>query len=200
MGNEIILQDSILIDSVQPAIHFLKIVAQLPEKSTLEKVYTFATVLIAIINVLLFIYVFIKNYRKDKSNIEKNRKISLLKTLVLDYNMNNLYDFFKIVKEKSIVIHANNLSIEDKAKIIDEMTDLASEFRQSFIDLFIAIDKKLYDDILEKIDLLMDGLTNTMFDEGINLSHKPKFDELIIKQIRETRTETIRILFSYSGE
>lgn len=194
------LSDSLLIDSLGVTIPKIEVVALLPKKSIIEHVYSSASVFIAFVNILLVIYIFSRNYKKDKNTNEKNRKINLLKTLVLDYNISKFYDFFTNVCEKTKLINVNNLSMEDKVKINDEINDLATDFRQSFIDLFIAIDKNLYDDILNKTDLLIDGLTNTIFDEGINLSHKPKFDESITKEIRLSKTDIIRIMFSYSGE
>lgn len=194
------LSDSILIDSLGITIPKIEVTAQLPEKSIIEHVYSFATVVIALVNLFLVIYIFSRNNKKDKNINEKNRKINLLKTLVLDYNICKFYDFFTKVCEKTMLFNASNLSMDDKVKINNEIKDLATDFRQSFIDLFIAIDKKLYDDILIKTDLLIDGLTNTIFDEGINLAHKPKFDDAITKEIRLSKTEIIRTMFSYSGE
>ena len=43
-------------------------------------------------------------------------------------------------------------------------------------------------------------MTNNIFDEGINLSHAPKFEELIINEITNTKTHIIKLLFEYSGE
>jgi len=66
--------------------------------------------------------------------------------------------------------------------------------------MFIAIDEGLYNKILLKVDDLIDSLTNTIFDEGINLSHQPKYEELISKKIKESKTDILKILFSYTGE
>ncbi|GET34641.1 hypothetical protein PbJCM13498_35040 [Prolixibacter bellariivorans] len=194
------LSNSLLNDSLGTSIPKIEVIAQLPEKSLIEHLYSSATVIIALANLLLVIYIFSKNNTKDKNTNEKNRKINLLKTLVLDYNISKFYSFFTDVSEKTKLVNVRGLSMEDRAKINDEINDLATDFRQSFIDLFIAIDNKLYDDILKKTDLLIDGLTNTIFDEGINLAHKPKFEESITKEIRLSKTEIIRTMFSYSGE
>ena len=200
MGKEEILPDSLVVDSLDASLQQFKVLIQLPDKSVLENTYFIATLLIAAVNVVLIFYVFVKNNKKEEAKNEKNRKISLLKTLVLDYNLDKLYLFFDSVCEKTNLIHANNLSDEEKGKINEEIADLATIFRQNFNDLVIAIDKNLYDKILRKTDELIDGLTDKIFDEGINLSHKPKFDEVITKEIRKSKTDIIKILFSYSGE
>jgi hypothetical protein len=66
--------------------------------------------------------------------------------------------------------------------------------------MFLAIDENLYQMILLKIDELIDSLTNAIFDEGINLAFKPKYDEEVSKRIRESKTAIIGVLFSYNGE
>lgn len=199
MALEKLLSDSISVDSLKNSIQTIKVIAQFPEKSIFENIYLIATVLIAIVNVSLIIYIFVKNSKKDESHNEKNRKIDFLKTLILDYNMDKFYIYFKDIKDITQALNNQNLSIEQKSIINDKLSDLATIYRQDFIELFLAVEHTLYDKILEETDSLIDGLTNIIFDEGINLSHKPKFDELVIKKIRESKTEIIKILFSYSG-
>lgn len=200
MAVEKTLCDSISLVSLKNPVQTIKVIAQVPEKSTLENIYFIATIIIAIVNVSLIIYIFVKNNQKVHSQNEKSRKMDLLKTLILNYNMEKLYIFFKNLKENARELNVQNLNVEQKEKINEKLGDLATIYRQDFIDLFLAVDQSLYNKILEKTDSLIDGLTNTIFDEGINLSHKPKFDELIIKRIRESKTEIIKLLFSYSGD
>ncbi len=177
-----------------------EIFCQFPKKSFLDHLYSASTVVIAVANLFLVLYIFFKNNEKDKNLNEKNRRINLLKTLILDYNMKKFYDFFDNVILKTTQLNENNIDITKKREINDEINDLASNFRQSFIDLFLAIDKVLYEKILAQTDSLIDGLTNCIFDEGVNLQHKPKFEELITKEIRQSKTEIIKIMFLYSGE
>lgn len=188
-----------LIDSLGVSKPTIEFITKLPEKSILEHIYSSTTLAISIVNLCLIIYIFLKNNKKNDTTYEKNRKINLLKTLVLDYNISKFYEFFSHVYSKAKLVNVANLSLEDKAKINDEINDLTTDFRQSFIDLFIAIDINLYNKILEKTDSLIDGITNSIFDEGVNLSHKPKFDVLIVEEIRKSKTEIIKIMFSYSG-
>lgn len=193
------LPDSLVTDSLNSTIQNIKVSVQLPPKSTLENFYFIATLIIAAVNVGLIIYVFVKNNKKEEAKVEKKRKISLLKTLVLNYNLDKLYHFFETVCEKTNLLRDVHLTDEDKVKINEDLVDQTTIFRQNFIDLFIAIDKTLYDEILTKADALVDGLTDQIFNEGINLSHPPKFEEVISKEIRKTKADIIKILFSYSG-
>lgn len=200
MKNDLFLTDSILADSIENSIHTLRVINQLPEQSFLQETNSVANVIIALVNIILLIYFFIRNNRKNDVSNEKSRKINLLKTLVLDYNMGKFYDFFNGACEVTKKLQATGLSVEAKSHINEEVADLITNFRQNFIDLFIAVDMNLYNNILIKTDSFVDGLTDTIFDEGINLSHKPKFEESITKEIRESKTEIIKLLFSYSGE
>ncbi|EXZ39289.1 hypothetical protein M100_1970 [Bacteroides fragilis str. 1007-1-F  len=126
--------------------------------------------------------------------------MSLLKTLILDYNMKYLYLFFEDLRKETNKLTVANLSDDAKREINEKLLLYGNELRQKFIDPFLAIDSKLYDNILHSIDILLDNMTNSIFDEGINLSHAPKFEELIINKITNTKTHIIKLLFEYSGE
>lgn len=169
------------------------------QESIFQLFYYGAMVTIALANIILVIYIFTKNNKKDESKDERNRKINLLKTLILDYKMEIFYSFFHQIKEESKMLLTKELSDEEKTQINGKINDLGIEFRQDFTDIFIAIDVVLYQRILSKSDKLIDNLTENIFDEGVNLSHQPKFNELIIKPINESKTDIIKILFSYSG-
>ncbi|MBT1314863.1 hypothetical protein JQN09_23600, partial [Phocaeicola dorei] len=186
------------------SIHVIKqtieVSSPLQNISILDTIYKIATVCIAFINVCLVIYIFVRNNNKDNKNSEKNRKMSLLKTLILDYNMKYLYLFFEDLRKETNKLTVANLSNDAKREINEKLLLYGNELRQKFIDPFLAIDSKLYDNILHSIDILLDNMTNSIFDEGINLSHAPKFEELIINKITNTKTHIIKLLFEYSGE
>lgn len=196
---EAFISDSLTVETISKAMGQAQFILQAPEKSTWDYIFSGATVVIALINIVLVFYIYFRNDKKDNNNNERNRKLGLLKTLVLDYNMKLLYVFYNEVKNISQKTQAK-LSTEEKGKIVEELGDLAALYRQDFIDLFLAIDKSLYQRIIDISDNLIDGLTETIFDEGINLSHKPKFEELVTKRIRESKTGAVSILFSYSGD
>lgn len=191
-----------LADSIHAIKQTIEVTAPLQAQniSILDAVYKIATVCIAFINVLLVFYIFRRNTNKDTKNIEKNRKLSLLKILILDYNMQHLYQFFEYLKIESKKLTVNNLDDVAKKEINEKMLSYGNELRQKFIDPFLAIDSNLYNNILHSVDELQDSMTNTIFDEGINLSHAPKFNELITSEITKTKTQIIKLLFEYSGE
>jgi len=192
------LPDSLANDTISHVLNQSQFILQSPEKSIWDILFSVATIVIALVNILLVVYIYSQNNKKSDDHNDRVRKLRLLKTLILDYNMRVLYAYYDDVK--LIVKRTQNKpTIEEKGQIIEELTDLASSYRQNFIDLFLAVDKSLYQKIIDNSDALIDGLTETIFDEGINLSHEPKFDELITKRIGESKTGVVQILFSYSG-
>lgn len=194
MGNTIILNDTI--NAISNAKGCIEIIH---EKSLLDTFYSIANIVIALANVVLIYFIFRLNKKKNDNDKEKERKLSLLKTLVLDYNMQKFYAFFQDINTTAYSLKENGLTNTRKKEINEKIKDYSSILRHEFIDVFLAIDNSLYDKILIKTDELIDSLTNAIFDDGINLSHPPKYDELISKKISESKTEIIRILFSYTG-
>lgn len=194
MGNQLLVTDSI--NAIQQTI---EVNTPLQEKSIIDIFCSVSTVVIAIVNVFLLIYFFIQTRRKDDNNNEKNRKISLLKTLVLDYNMKYLYQFFDEIQQKVENLKNGKMTDKQKMETNAQLIDFAKVLRQKFIVTLIAIDKKLYDEILRESDILLDSITKSIFDEGIVLSYEPKFEELITNKVTEAKTKMIKILFNYSG-
>ncbi len=195
------MQDTLIIkDTIDAICCALGCKGVLPEKSLLDNICSVASIIIAIANVVLIIFIFRHNNKKDNTDKEKTRRQHLLKTLVLDYNMSKFYSFYQEIHKETNALLVNNLSTEDKSRINENIKEKAVELRQGFIDMFLAIDENLYQMLLSKIDELIDSLTNTIFDEGINLAFKPKYDEEVSKRIRESKTAIIGVLFSYTGE
>lgn len=187
-------------DTLNVVQQVLDAVEPMRDTLVLDTIYKTATVCIALANIILVIYIFRRNNNKDKRNGEKNRKINLLKTLILDYNMKYLYDFFDKVKEETNKLKAPVLQISEKTSINNEVILLNSKLRQKFTDVFLAVDENIYNEILTSTDALIDGFTESIFNQGINLSHEPMFNDLITSKITATKTHIIKTLFNYSGE
>jgi len=172
----------------------------LTNRSVLDTIYKIAMICIAFFNIFFAIYIFNFKNRKDDYANERNRKIGLLKSLVLDHNMKYLYDFFENIDKEVQALKLLNININEKRNTNDNLINLGIILRQNFIDTLIAIDKGLYTDIILTTDNLLDTLTENIFDEGINLSHLPMFEQKITKLITENKTSIIKTLFSYKGD
>jgi hypothetical protein len=195
MENNLLTSDTLNV--VQQVVDAVEPMRDTPVLDTICKI---ATVCIALANIILVFYIFRRNNNKDERNGEKSRKINLLKTLILDYNMKYLYDFFDKVKEETDKLKAPVLQVSEKTRINNEVILLNSKLRQKFTDVFLAIDESIYNEILTSTDALIDGFTESIFNQGINLSHEPMFNDLITSRIAATKTHIIKTLFNYSGE
>lgn len=175
-----------------------------PEKvidymSILDIAFKAATVCIAGFNVYFAVKIFRLKDKKDETEKERDRKIQLLKTLVLDHNLKNYHSIFNDIEQQLILLKQANLSTNDKQIIDTQIADYFIQLRSKFYDALLAIDDNLYESIKDKADCLQTHITNTIFDPGINLSHQPKFDELVTQKLTTTKTEIIRTLFKYRG-
>jgi hypothetical protein len=166
---------------------------------TLDNFQKIATIVIAIANLFLLIkYTNFKNKKEDKEK-ENDRKINWLKTLILDHNLSKFYSFFDSVKAELANLRIRGMSDSQKETVDSKVGDHFINLRRDFIDILLAIDDKLYKQILEIIDKLQAHLTNTTFDDGINLDVDSKFNDLILEVLTKSKTDIIKLLFHYRG-
>ncbi len=172
---------------------------QNPSISYFDIVYKSATVIIAACNVLFALWIFWNKTKKDDSNKEKDRKILWFKVLLLDYNLKYFYTFFDKLETGLSNLKNHNLSQADKEAIESAAADDFIVLRRKFTDTLLAIDKSLYDRVLTYSDDLQSSISSAIFDGGINLSHNPKYDEVISEKLTEIKTNIINLLFCYRG-
>tara|TARA_B100000787_G_scaffold80854_1_gene59710 strand:- start:214 stop:732 length:519 start_codon:yes stop_codon:yes gene_type:complete len=167
------------------------------ETSILELFGQISNIAIAILSFLFAIYIFYFRNRKDDKKEEKNRKNDRIQTIIFEHNLGKLFIFFYNLSSKTKELKTEDISINDKSRINDEIIDELNDLRLKFTDLLLAVDVKLYDDIKSLLDELVDCLTESIFNEGVNLSYKPKFEELIEKPISTYKTDIIKVLYEY---
>ncbi|WP_271407358.1 hypothetical protein [Tenacibaculum soleae] len=158
-----------------------------------------ANIIIAIFTLLFSIYIFYITNKKEKEKNSKDRKTDSLKTIILEHNLKNLFSFYENVIIIMQPISERKHTDDEKEDINDNLQNTLKKLRLEFTDLFLAVDKKLYDCIKDSTDLLIDDLTIKMFDDGINLSHKPKFEEEITASISKSKTETVKHLYEFNS-
>lgn len=165
----------------------------------LEIIFKSATILIALFNVIFAVKIFSIKNKKDDSYKESDRKMQLLKTLVLDHNLKNFYSTFDDIEKELIKLKTPQLTDIEKEAIDSNIADLFIKLRRKFYDSLLGIETILYDNIESQCDSLQGHFSETIFDQGINLSHTPKYDEVINEKLINTKTEIIKQLFSYRG-
>ena len=172
---------------------------QIDYSKLLDVFFKAAMFILAIINLIYAVVIFKAKTKKDDADKERDRKISYLKTLILDHNLKHFYTFFDAIEIKLTPLKTSALNDEQKRVIHETLSEHFIELRRKFIDSLLAIDRDLYNSILLKTDELQTHLSMTMFDPGINLSHRPKFDEVITENLTTTKTEILKVIFAYRG-
>lgn len=172
-----------------------------PERTTdyLDIAFKSATICIAIFNAYFAIKIFKSKNKKDDTEKERDRKIQLLKTLVLDHNFKYFYSIFDEIECELSKLKNPKLTDQDKQSIESNIQDLFISLRRNFYDSLLAIEETLYDNIKNKCDELQSHLSLTIFDQGVNSSHTPKYDDLINEKLIDAKTEIIKTLFGYRG-
>lgn len=140
-----------------------------------------------------------KKIAREDAEIERKTKMDWFKTLILDSNLKYFHEFFEKVEEEMKILLAEGIDEAVKTKVNETIKDYHKKFRVRFIDSLLAVDDDIYDNLIKISDELIDSFTNSIFDPGINLSHLPKFEEIVIKQISETKTQMIQELFKFKG-
>ncbi len=119
-------------------------VAAQSDMAWLDVTHKCSYILIAVINLVLLWRTF-KITRNDASKKEtKNRNIQFFKTLVLDYNLKHMYDFFGSIHDESLKLKTIGQDINRKQEINENLIEASVVFRRSFIDLLSAVDDSLY--------------------------------------------------------
>lgn len=163
----------------------------------LDYVYKIATVCIASFNAWFAYVIFKFKDKKEDETKEADRRLVLMKTLVLDYNLKHMYTFFD-----DLIVHLAELRQCDADKRSIEQyiqTDFKS-LNEKFINLLAAVDPNLYSELLRKSDNYRDKLVENIGDEGINLYVPEKYSELIEKPYSKFKQDLISSLFNYKGK
>lgn len=125
-----------------------------------------ATIIIAIVNIIYIIRLHDRQDKDEKIAKEKERKMVLLKTLILDHNLKYLYSSFEAIDE-----HLQQLKKEECDRNAVEkllQTDF-KELSEQFIFLLSAVNVNLYKSVLNESDNLHDTLVTNLSDDGILL-------------------------------
>ena len=168
------------------------------ESSVFDKILSIAMAIIAIANIIMTVYLFCQS-RKDTSEGEmKRRKFELIQSLILNHRLQLLYDFYDNVSNECLSLLKSSDRVSKKA-VDDNNKALLKRFRLDFVMLFNVVDHQLYEDIKSLGDNLIDGITEAIFDEGINLTHEPKYNEMITEPLSRNRNAMISKLYELAN-
>lgn len=170
-------------------------ICQVATSSFLEIGAQLANILIAFFALFFSIYIYFATRKSDEQKDRRNREVESFKTLVLQHNLVKLFSFYEEIRASIKPLSTSDLGDVEKQTINDQLQDHLKMLRYNFIDLLLAIDRSVYVEIKKHADDLVDLLTKAMFDEGINLSHPPQFDDKIEAPMSESKTQIIKTLY-----
>jgi hypothetical protein len=177
----------------------------------------YANVVIAVCNLILAGYIFFYQRNKDKFDREQeeikeqsnkieslklqeqNIKLQWFKELIIQPHLQDINTFYSKLHSLEEKINTKTLSEEQKFELVNFIKLEQSNLRKSFVDVLHGVDKKLYDIVIENLDSLIDLITNTIFNDGFNLTHKPTFDKEIGSKITYSRNDLISKIYNYKG-
>lgn len=165
----------------------------------LDIAFKSATIIIAGTNLFFAYRFFYFKNKKDDLDKEKDRKINWLKTLILDHSLKDYYSFFDDLEIELNKLKSVNLTNLEKQVIDEKNAELFVSVRRKFIDILLIADNQIYSDTQNLFDKLQEELTETIFNQGINLNHQPKFDDEILRRLSATKTDVIKKIFNYRG-
>ena len=121
----------------------------------------------------------------------------MLKSLILDYNLQFLYNSFAVLEEDLSVLKKKECNKSDVEKKIQ------ADFRrlnEQFINFLEAVDGTLYQSMLEACDQCRDEIVDSISNEGVNLWVDKQYKELILTPLNGAKKKILSQLFNYRGE
>lgn len=165
-----------------------------------------AQVIIAGVNLFLAGYVVFYQIRKDKKSEsetaklnEQNIKLQWFKELIVQPNMksiNAFYDNLNTIRDR---ITSNDLTNDQKEDINNFVKQELSVLRKTFVDVLLLVDKKFSDKLLANLDELVDGITNSIFDDELKLNLESVYEKAIGQKISYSKNNLIAQLYNYKG-
>lgn len=163
----------------------------------LDYAYKIAMVVIAIFSACFAVYIYNSNSRKSSKDKDADRKIALLKSLILDYNLKFLYDSFADLEKDLSKLKEKGC---DKSAVEKSIQTDFRKLNERFVNFLEAIDGTLYHSMLDACDQCRDKIVSNIGDDGVNLWVDEKYKDLIMKPLDDTKKKMLSQLFNYRGE
>lgn len=180
-------------------IIYTVIVNLLDMGGVLDVLFKLATISIAIFNAYFAWKVFKLKDNKENIEKEKDRKIYNLKTLFLDHKLKPFFEIFNNIELEFVKTKENNLTLEIRNQINNNVSELFIKMRKEFYDTLIAIDKTLYEEVQKHFDDCQDKFSKVLFDESVDLSISANYEENVDNNSIETKCKIIGTFGNYRG-
>ena len=97
-------------------------------------------IVIAICNFVFRSYIFVCKNSKADIDKEANRKLGLLKTLVLDHKLSILYNKFSELSNETKILLTKKMSDQEKSNLDEKLAEIFISLRLEFVLLLSAVD------------------------------------------------------------
>ena len=192
-------------DTLQLVIDSISKIAIIPQSisqgispqpiACLDALHKLGVVLIALFNLIFSIYLYKTNKIKD---MKVNRQ-NLLNILILNHKLNDFYKIFACIHTECQILLNTEIGEEKrKEQANGKLEELFIQLNLEFITTLRAVDIKLSDEILSISDTLQSKLSENIFDNGVNLHVRDKYDELIQTPISNAEIEILKKLYEFS--
>lgn len=190
-----------------PIVPSAEAVSSVSFGSIIDVAYKLAMVAIAVFNIFYVIRLNRTQNQDKESQRKTERRIDLLKTIVLIPNIGKMYSFLdnlwaQLEKLKLDEEDEKNTEKENEVKssIEPEIQKLCATFRSDFIIALNATAPSLGKKIEDISDEMRDTLLKNMADPGINLWVTKYFNDMIKTIYENGKMAMINALFNYEGK
>lgn len=152
----------------------------------MDTILAIAMAIIAVANIVLTIHIFKQGQKDTSEGARKQRKFELMQTLILNNRLHLLYEFYDAVTIECCKL-LGSTDQDTKVSVNEANIVLLKKFRQDFVMPFKVVDHNLFIGLKKTADDLVDGITEAIFNEGINLNYEPKFNEVISEPLSVNR-------------
>jgi hypothetical protein len=111
-------------------------------------------------------------------------------------DINSFYNNLNTIRDR---ITTNDLTNDQKEDINNFVKQELSTLRKSFVDVLLLVDKKFSDKLLANLDELVDGITNSIFDDELKLNLESVYEKSIGQRIAYSKNNLIAQLYNYKG-
>lgn len=182
-------------------------VAPITFSGIVDIAYKLSMVAIAAFNILYVIKLNKAQNQDKEAQRESERRMDLLKTIVLIPNLRKMYGFLdklwaELEKLKLEKEEDKNADKENAVKkgIEPAIQALFASFRSDFIIVLNATTPALGEKVKEISDAMRDTILSNMADEGVNLWVLKYFNDKIKSVYEKGKMDMVNALFNYNGE
>lgn len=199
-----LLQAAVVVDSLQTEAN---VTTPSSFGGVIDVLYKLSMVAIALFNVFYVISLNKIQNQDKQSQRQTERRMDLLKTIVLIPNIKKMYKFLDNlwIELEKLKLEGENEKNSDKENTVKKeiepiIQSQFSTFRSDFIIALNATTPSLGNKIEQISDTMRDTLLENMADPGINLWVANYFNDKIKSVFEKGKMDLLNALFNYNGE